>query len=194
MQAPLHIACIVRLCCSVYVTIPRDAASSVTHTSCLHESQTDVFVLYACSWDLGTHKLISELECHSEKASQRFDQHGWKDDKTTFNSFEFWHWLINRHEKTMCWNENSIIFGELLPLANAENNRVWRRSEALLFAAGAALSGSESAATVSENERKLHLRREKKSYKRRTKNSSETLRRSKRRFHFTPGWLWREIR
>lgn len=102
---------------------------------------TNVFVLYACSWDLGTHKLISELECHSEKASRRFDQqHGWKDDKTTFNSFEFWHWLIIRHKKTMCWNKNSIIFGELLPLANAENNRVWRRSEALLFAAGAALS------------------------------------------------------
>lgn len=52
--------------------------------------------------EIWVHKLISELECHSQKANEnrkRFDQHSWKDDKTTFNSFEFWHWLINWHKK-----------------------------------------------------------------------------------------------
>lgn len=182
MQALLQVTYIVQLCFSIQVTIACNAALSPKVTR------------FYCS-EIWVFKHISELECHSQKkkASQCFDQHRWKDDKTTFNSFEFRLWLINWHKNYVLeWKFNHFSVNcSLLQKWEIIGFDVARQCCCCRWSCA---HSSENAATVSENDSKLYSRNEKSSYKRRTKSSGETRARLKRCFHFTPRWLWREIR
>lgn len=157
-------------------------------------SLTRLYYMHAV--EIWVRKLISELECHSEKANEnrkRFDQHSWKDDKTTFNSFEFWHWLIKWHKK-LCveMKIQSFLVNcallQTLKIIGFDGARKCCRLPLELR------SWFRKRCDCVRKWAQIIFKEKKKSYKRRTKSSSETSRRLKRCFHFTPGWLWREIR
>lgn len=74
----------------------------------------------------GSSSTYLSLNVIATKASQCFDQHSWKDDKTTLNSFGFCHWLINWHKKhVLNWNSTHAF--------KRTNNWVWRSSEVVAF-------------------------------------------------------------
>lgn len=121
IQAPLHVTNM-QSCFSVQVRSPCSAKCA----QYLHVPNWHVCIIL---------RFISGLEIHGEikKGSQCFDKHSWTLDKTTFNSFEFRHWLINWHKNyVLKWKFNHFSVNCSL-FAKVGNNWVWRSSEVLLL-------------------------------------------------------------
>lgn len=75
-----------RLRRSVYVTTSamRRQVGLMCHVNLSHKLKR---LDYLHAVEICVHKLFPELECQSRKVSQQFDQHSWKDDKTTSKFF-----------------------------------------------------------------------------------------------------------
>lgn len=97
--------------------------------------------------------------------------------KQLLNSFEFWHWLINWHTKNYVLKWKFNHFRWIAPFCKtAKNNRVRRRSEALLLAAEAALSAQKKTLRLCQKMRANYiLGRKKRKLKKKNKEQQWNL-------------------